>query len=247
VVLIHGLGLNFNMWQWQVDDLASRYRVIRYDLPGHGQTPPPSDGFTMQVMMDQLVELLDEADVESCALAGFSLGGLIAQWFALNHGDRLDSLAILHAAHNRTDAMRAAIMQRVRQAEKEGPAATVNDALARWFSESFAKSRPDVLAQVKEWVTANDPEVYPGAYRLLADGDAGIEEDIRHIQCPTLVMTGEEDYGNSPQMAEAMAALIPNAECVVLPGLRHMAMAEDPALVNAQLLSFLDKHSGVTS
>ena len=246
MVLVHGLGLNLNMWQWQIDDLTSRYRVIRYDLPGHGQTPPHPGGFTMQVMMDQLVELLDEAAVEACSLVGFSLGGLIVQWFALNHSDRVSSLAILHAAHNRTDAQRAAIMQRVRQAEKEGPAATVDDALARWFSESFAKRRPDVLAQVKQWVRANDPEVYPGAYRLLAEGDKGIEEDIRNIQCPALVMTGELDFGNSPQMAEAMAKLIPNAECVVLPGLRHMASAEDPVLVNAQLLSFLDKHSGVT-
>lgn len=130
-------------------------------------------------------------------------------------------------------------MQRVRQAEKEGPAATVNDALARWFGEGFAEARPEVLNTVRDWIIANDRQIYPMAYRLLANGDLGLEEEIRNIDCPTLVMTGEEDYGNSPEMAEAMASLMPNARCVVLPGLRHMALAEDPETVNRHLLSFL--------
>ena len=124
VALIHGLGLNRRMWQWQVDSLCCQFRVIRYDLLGHGDTLPAPGDFTMKAMVDQLVELLDTCDAKSCSLVGFSLGGLIAQAFTLSHPDRVEALVILNSAHNRSDEQRAAIMQRVGQAEKEGPAAT---------------------------------------------------------------------------------------------------------------------------
>jgi pimeloyl-ACP methyl ester carboxylesterase len=96
-----------------------------------------------------------------------------------------------------------------------------------------------VLAQVRDWVLANDPQVYPEVYKLLAQADIGLEQAIAAISCPTLVMTGEEDYGNSPEMSQRIAALIAGARLEVLPGLRHMALAEDPALVNEILVEFL--------
>ena len=144
-------------------------------------------------------------------------------------------LILLVCSWHESQAQRA----RVRQAEAHGPEATVDDALKRWFTQDFAARNPQVLDQVRRWVVANDPAVYPALYRLLADGDIGLEDAISSIACPTLVITGEEDHGNSPQMARAMSALIPGAHCEILPGLRHMALVEDPAAVNSLLLSFL--------
>jgi len=83
--------------------------------------------------------------------------------------------------------------------------------------------------------------VYPELYRLLADGDKGLETTISTIACPTLIMTGEEDFGNSPEMAQQMAALMPNARAEILPGLRHMALVEDPATINGLLVEFLQR------
>ena len=74
---------------------------------------------------------------------------------------------------------------------------------------------------------------------MLAEGDAEIARDIERVSCPTLVMTGEEDFGNSPEMANKMAALIPGARVAILPGLRHMALAESPRAFNEPLVSFL--------
>ncbi len=92
---------------------------------------------------------------------------------------------------------------------------------------------------VRRWILANDPHVYPGLYRVLAEGDVEIATDIDNIACPTLVMTGEDDGGNSPEMAKAMSERIPGAELVILPGLRHMGLAEAPDAVNGPLVSFL--------
>ena len=242
VVMVHGLGLNRRMWQWQREALQSEFSVIQYDLLGHGESPKPPGPYLMHHMILQIDELLDELGIAECAIVGFSLGGLIAQAYALAQPQKVSALAILHSAHARTEAQRDGIMERVRQAETDGPAATVDDALRRWFTESYAKANPERLALVRKWVTANDPTVYPALYRLLAEADIGLEETIADIRCPTLVVTGEEDYGNSPEMAERMAAIMPNARAEVLPGLRHLALAEDPQAMNALLLPFLIEH-----
>lgn len=239
VVLVHGLGLNRRMWQWQLDALLPHFMVVQYDLVGHGDSDKPAGPYHMEHMIDQLDQLLSDVGVEKCALVGFSLGGLIAQAYTLAHPEQISALAVLHSAHARTDEQRESIMRRVRQAEESGPGATVDDALQRWFSKEYAMKNPQMLATVRDWVTKNDPAVYPAAYRLLAEADIGLEDAIADIGCPTLLITGEEDYGNSPAMAEKMAAIMPNAKAEVLTGLRHMALAEDPNAMSSLLVPFL--------
>lgn len=239
VVMVHGLGLNRHMWQWQRPALAAHFKVVEYDLLGHGDSDKPAGAYCMEQMVAQLAALLDGLDIDRCALLGFSLGGLIVQAFTLAHPGRVAALGILNAAHQRTAEQRAALMTRVEQARLEGPEATVDAALQRWFSADFGQAHPEVLAQVRGWVIANDVAVYPELYALLAQADIGLEQAITAIDCPTLVITGEQDYGNSPAMARRMAALIPAAQVEILAGLRHMALVEDPSAVNTLLLPFL--------
>ena len=243
VVLIHGLGLHRHMWQWQIDSLTAHFRVVTYDLLGHGESDDVGGDYQMAQMVQQMSELLDHLNIKRCAVVGFSLGGLIAQAFAIAHPQAMQRLVILNSAHNRSDDQRAGIMKRVRQAAELGPEATVSDALARWFTDEFANSNADILLKIRQWIVANDRQVYPRLYRLLAIGDAGLEKSISQISCPTLVITGEEDFGNSPAMAESMAALIPNARAVILPRLRHMALIENARGVNDLIVPFLQGQS----
>jgi len=240
VVLVHGLGMHRGMWMWQVPALAERFTVITYDLLGHGESRNPPENCTLSDFSDQLETLCDALDLGSAALAGFSLGGMIVRSFALAHPDRVNALAILHSAHDRTPEERTAIMVRVNQAAETGPSATVDAALERWFGDDFRVANPDVMDAVRDAVMANDPAVYPSIYRVLAQGDEELATAISAIRCPTLVMTGSEDYGNSAGMSQRMAASIPHAECVILPGLRHMALAEDPDTFNVPLMSFME-------
>ncbi len=244
VALVHGLGLDRRSWQWQLPALVGRNRVLTYDLYGHGESAPPPDEPSLTLFSRQLADLLEGTGVSACAVVGFSLGGMIARRFAMDHPQKLTALAVLHSAHARTQAQRDAILQRVEQAAKDGPSATAGAALERWFSEAYRDTNPDVMEMIRRCILSNDPEVYPKIYRVLAEGDAEIARPIEAIAVPTLVMTGGEDHGNSPAMAEAMARAIPNAHAVVLPGLRHMALAEDPDLFNRHLVGFLDAAIG---
>lgn len=241
VVLIHGFGMDRNMWQWQIPDLMPKYRVLTYDLFGHGESPNPPSQPCLTLFSEQIIGLLDQHGISQCALIGFSLGGMIARRFALDHGDRLSGLGILNSPHDRSSEDRASILKRVDQAAEEGPESMVEAALLRWFSEGFRKTKPETMALVRDWILANDATVYSSIYRVLADGDKELVEELGLIDCPTLVMTGEEDFGNSVKMSEEMADMIPKADVIILPKLRHMALAEAPDLVNSHLLSFLEK------
>lgn len=242
LVLVHGLGLNRNMWQWQVDALKSHFRVVTYDLLGHGESDNPMGAVHISDMIGQLRKLMDSLAIERCGLIGFSLGGLIAQAFTLEHQDQVQALVILNAAHARTREQRDAIMMRVRQAKDAGPSATVDDALARWFTPECAAEQPQLLDRVRTWVADNDPDIYPQMYELLALADQGLETRIEAIECETLVMTGELDHGNSPAMARKMAEIIPNGRAEILPGLKHMALMERPEVVHSFMFPFLQEN-----
>lgn len=244
VVLIHGMGLTQAMWDWQLPPLLERFTVIRYDLLGHGESAARVGRYDMDDFVNQLRELLDHLAVNRAAIAGFSLGGLIVRAFALAHPDRAQAIAILNSAHDRTDKERAAMRKRLAIAYEQGPAPTIDVALARWFTEGFASEHPEVLERVRHWMEANDPKVYPEIYRVLTESDAPLAAAIADIRCPTLVLACAEDHGNSPDMAHRMAALIPNAEVAIVPKLKHMALVEDPVAVSAPLVSFLGKMAG---
>ena len=244
VILIHGLGLSRECWDWTVPALADGYRVIRYDLHGHGESANPTETPSLSLFARQLAGLMDHLGIDRAAIAGFSLGGMIARRFAQDFPHRTQALAILHSPHRRDPQAQAAILQRVEQARSDGPSATVEAALDRWFTAGYRDANPAMMDRVRGWVMANDIAIYHTIYRVLADGVAEIVAPDPPVTAPTLVLTGDEDYGNGPEMTRAIAAEIKGAEAVILPGLRHMALAEDPESVNAPLRIFLDRHHG---
>jgi len=239
VLLIHGLGLNQDMWAAQIDALAEYGPVITYDLYGHGASPPPPETPSLSLFADQAIKVADEFGYPRIIVAGFSLGGMIARRIAMDAPQILSGLAVLHSPHQRTINEHNAIQQRVYQAEEHGPQATVDAAIERWFSEDFRAKAPAVMDQVKNWVMANDRAIYPPIYQVLVDGVDELISPTPPIAMPTLVMTGDEDFGNHPAMSAAIAGEIKGAELVVLKGLRHMAMMEAPEIFNDHLIRFI--------
>lgn len=241
VVLIHGLGLNREVWQWQVPALCDSYHVLNYDLFGHGASAAPPIPPSLAMFSDQLRDLLDHCGIGSAAIVGFSLGGMIARRFAQDEPGRVTALGILHSPHQRSPEAQAALLKRVDQARIHGPAATVEAALERWFTDAYRTANPRMMDLVRSWVLANDPAIYHTIYGVLADGVNEITAPAPPISCPALVLTGDEDYGNGSEMTQAIAAEIEGAEVHILQGLRHMALAEKPAAVNSPLRAFLDR------
>lgn len=241
VVLIHGLGMDRHMWKGQADGLSRHHCVITYDMIGHGESEKPAGPYSLALFADQVRDLADRIGVSRFALAGFSLGGMIAQTFALAHPGRLGALVIMNAVYDRTAEESAAVIARADAIDAEGPNATVDAALDRWLTPAFRQAHPEVEAAVRARVTSNDHRAYAAAYRVFAEGDRTLAGKLGAIACPTLVVTAEHDRGSNPRMARAMAKAIPGAKLAILPRLRHLAPMEDPAEMNAALLSFLSE------
>ncbi len=239
VVLVHGMGLNLAMWRGQLAPLEQQFKVVRYDLLGHGASQARPGPYVLADFVDQLARLLDGLEIERCHLVGFSLGGLIAQAFTLDHPLRVDRLAVLNTGFDRDDGERAGMIERLRIAWEDGHAATVETALARWFTAEFTKCQPNLIDQVRGWMHANDPAVYPEVYRVLVYGDRALAAELPAIRCPALVLTCAGDSGSPPAMAQRMARAIPHAHLAIVPDLKHMGLLEDPPAINDILLPFL--------
>ena len=135
VVLIHGLGLNKDCWQWMIPDLTDSYCVLSYDLHGHGESNDPGTEPNLSLFSKQLIDLLDFCKIQKAVIIGFSLGGMVARRFVQDAPQKSQGMVILHSPHKRSNAAQAAILKRVDQARTMGPQSTVEAALERWFTD----------------------------------------------------------------------------------------------------------------
>ncbi len=239
VVLIHGVGLDLEMWGDHVDALTDKYSVIRYDMLGHGASAKPPGELTLRSFVAQLAMVFDYFRLDQAPVIGFSMGALVAQGFALDRADRVAGLILLNGVYNRSPAALRNIRDRVEQADAEGPRALIEAALERWFTPHYRANRPDVVDRIRQRLNDNDRYGFLAAYRVFAGDDAEFAGRLQDIGCPTLVVTGGDDPGSTPAMTLAMAEAIPNARSRVLPGLRHMAPVEGAAEVGTLIGDFL--------
>ena len=239
IILIHGLGLNKEMWGWQTNELSKNFSVVTYDLIGHGESKDPEGKLNLEKFSEQILEIMNFLSIKKTSLIGFSLGGMIVRKFAIKYSEKLWSLAVLNSAHKRDQKAKDAVQLRVNKVKIDGPQATTEDALNRWFTQKYRQNNPDVMNKIRNWVMENKKDVYPKAYQVLVDGVDELLDPSLPINCPTLILTGDEDFGNSPQMSSEISKQIKGSELKILPGLRHMALIEDARTVNNLLLEFL--------
>ena len=244
VILIHGLGLNQHMWQYQVEVLKENYFVISYDLFGHGESKTLNSEPSLSIFSRQLKDLLKFLKLERVAVIGFSVGGMIARHFAQLYPTSLTALAILNSPHLRSEQAQVDVYNRWVQVSEAGPIATVDAAIERWFTPAYRKNSPDMIEVVRNWILQNNKKTYSRNYRVLVDGVSEIIGKKSNILCPTLVVTANEDFGNGPKMGIAIANEFPNSKLIVLEGLRHMALFESPDKMNICLKTFLKEHIG---
>lgn len=241
LVLVHGLGLTRATWDGFVPALSQSYRVLTYDLCGHGESAPPQTTPSLSVLSGQLVTLLDELGIAQATIVGFSLGGMINRRFAIDHPDRISALVILNSPHEREPEQQRIVEARAAETGVGGPLATIDATLERWFTPQFRKDTGDVVAKIRNLVLANDPDNYTKHRQVLAHGVIELIRPVPPITAPTLVMTCEHDSGSTPSMSLAIASEIEGAETVIVPGLQHLGLIERPELFIQPILGFLER------
>ncbi len=242
VALVHGLGLTRETWNGLLPDLGERFRILNYDLFGHGQSAPPPSTPSVRLFSGQLRELMDELAIERVAIVGFSLGGMINRRFAMDYPDRVSSLVILNSPHDRGEEAQKLVEQRAADSGSGGPDATLDATIERWFTGKFRREHPETINQVRSWVLANDPQTYAQCRMVLAHGVRELIRPEPPITHPALVMTCENDSGSTPKMSHDIASEIEGAQTIIVPQLQHMGLVEQPGLFTEPILDFLNKH-----
>jgi 3-oxoadipate enol-lactonase len=236
VVLLHCLGVDHRFWDYAgIPD--GRYSVLRYDLPGHGETPVPDTLFDIEDLAEQLADVLAEERIAKAHVVGISLGGLIAQRFAAAYPERIDRLVLVDTTPCYTDEMRGMWSERAATARTAGVEKLVDGLLAIWFTaDALADNGPGVR-YVRDALLRASGEGYALACEALARAD--LRPLLATIRAPTLVVCGDADIPSFIDAAKELQREIRGAQLEWLPKARHAAPIERPEAFGAMLAKFL--------
>ncbi|MFE0734951.1 alpha/beta fold hydrolase [Streptomyces sp. NPDC058855] len=231
LVLGPSLGTTFHMWDRQIPELTRDWRVVRFDLPGHGGAP--AEPFTSVAELgDRLLATLDSLGVPRFGYAGCSLGGAVGLDLALRAPHRVASLALVATSprFGTADEFR----QRGVIVRTNGLEPMARTAPERWFTPVFAGAQPAIVDWAVQMVRTTDPACYVSACEALAVFD--VREALGGIGVPALVLVGSEDQVTGPAEARTLVAGISDARLAVVPGASHLAPVEQPAAVTELLM-----------
>ena len=238
VLLIHGLGSSTRDWDPQVPELSRQFQLIAFDVRGHGRSAKPKERYSVELFANDTAALIRQLGVGPVHVVGISMGGMIAFQLAVDAPDLVRSLVIVNsgpAMPIRTLAQRLMIWTRV---------AIVRTMGMRKMGQMLAVRllpKPEHAALRAEFIerwAANDPRAYLSALKGLVNW--GVMEQLPGITCPVLVLTADQDY-TPIAFKQAYAALLKNAELVVVDDARHFMPIERPEPFNAALLKFLER------
>lgn len=236
LMLVHGVGASLASWNGVVESLSESFEILRLDLRGHGKSAHIEGSYSIDAFAEDVLKVMDEAGIARMHLAGFSLGGLIAQKLAVDWPERFDRIVILSAVAGRTPEEREKVVARLGMIQEGGIKAITGAAQDRWFTKEFGHRHPDVIENRIAELKAVHLSSYLEAYRVF--GTTELVDTLHEIESPTLVMTGEFDQGSNVRMAETMHRLIPNSDLRILPGLKHSVLVEAPDLIAGHLQEF---------
>ncbi|MBT2443731.1 alpha/beta fold hydrolase [Streptomyces sp. ISL-36] len=230
LVLGPSLGTTWHMWDRQIPELTRQWRIVRFDLPGHGGAP--ARPFTsVGELGDRLLATLDELGVQRFGYAGCSIGGAVGLDLALRAPHRVASLALVATSprFGSADEFR----QRGVIVRTNGLEPIARTSPEQWFTPGFAAAQPAIVEWAVQMVRTTDPGCYIGACEALAVFD--VREALGRIGVPALVLVGSDDQVTGPAEARTLVAGIADARLAVVPGASHLAPVEQPAAVTELL------------
>lgn len=243
VVLINGLADTLETWVYQHDALLSAgYRVLRFDNRGIGQSDTPDGPYTTALMAQDAKALVDELTITDFHLVGVSMGGMIAQEYALaNSGDlRSLTLACTYAAPGPFCSRMFSLWADM--APTMGVATVMRDVTLWAFTVPFFEEREDELREFESEMAQIDQPLEAYLAQLHSIREHDTRNRIGTLEVPTLVLAGEEDILIPVRLSRALHDAIPRARWITTPG-GHACLWESPEPFNQAMLSFLAEHA----
>jgi len=241
VTFVTGIANDTTLFAGQARALSDKYRVLRYDLRGQGKSEATSGPYSIASLASDLVALWDALKIPRSHLVALGLGGPVAMRAAIDHPERIISLAPTCCRARMVPEFAAMWARLTETVQKDGVEAIVEQTAQRWFSDDFKAANPGKLDEVRAMIRATSKEGYLGNVAAFVGLD--IEDEIGRISAPTLFMGGAEDKVGGPEaLMRTLAAKVPGASYVPVPHAAHIANLQNETGYNAILRAFLDQH-----
>ena len=243
VVCLHGLGLNKDLWRHLFPLLGRRYRTVAYDLRGLGKSEAPGRrgvAHTIDLHAEDLGAFLDGLAIKQTAFVAQAYGAFVTMRFAVKYPERVNAMVIVNTSAMMGEPGISQGLFRAATAELDGMGPLLDVAMSRWFVEPIHRSQPEVIRFYREMLGSTPPMGYAANARSLAQWD--FRSELGKIQCPTLVVSGKEDWSTPPAGHELIAKGIPKGRLVVVENASHTVPEEQADEFNRLTLDFLEQH-----
>ncbi len=244
VTMSHSLACNLHMWDDQMAVLTKKYKVLRFDTRGHGQSDAPAGEYTLEQMADDAKALLDALQIRQTHWVGLSMGGMIAQAFVLKYPGVFQSMVLADTTSRRPPDAAKMWGDRVTAAKEKGMAALVEPTLARWFTEPYRNTRKDVMERIAKDIRGTPVAGFAGCCQAISKVD--YLDRLKDIKVPSLIMVGEHDHGTPPEAARAIHQNLAGSDLKIIPSAAHLSNIEQVQIFNDAMMSFLDRVSKLT-
>ena len=239
VVLIGGLGSQMQSWATQVPIYSKHYKILVFDNRGSGLSDKPEEGYTTSDMADDTACLMDELGIKSAHIVGKSMGGMIGQWLAINHPDKVGKLVMGCSSASRDEVGNQILKMGREIATNMGIKAVWLMALYLGYTREYIEENIENIKDVMESVPEDSDALKGYLGQSYACEIHNTLDKLNNISSPTLVMLGETDLIASPRRSKVLAEKIPNAELKVFSGVGHGFWRERQQEVDKLVLDFL--------
>jgi len=243
VLLIHGLGSDLHYWDRHVPELARHHRVLRFDVRGFGRSDAPPGPYSPALFAADVNALLQAVGIGAAHVVGLSMGGVIAQRFALDFPKRVRSLVLVSTSSEVGPKSVAAWQRLADTIARHGFDARAADA-SRAFSPGFAAAHPEIVAEASRLTASCNPSGYVAAARAVSDYHW--TADLSAARVPVLILQGLEDQLTPPGGSVKMSRAFPFARLLLVPSAGHNLPIEQPDVFRTAVLAFcagIDLHT----
>jgi 3-oxoadipate enol-lactonase len=234
LVFSNSLGTNLSMWDPQMPELSRTFRILRYDMRGHGQSQVTPGPYTIPQLTADVLHLLDALSVDKADFCGLSMSGMIGMELALHSPQRLRKVIVCNTAPKLGTP--AAWNTRIQTVQAGGMKAVADAVIDRWFTPEFRAASPAVVESTRQVLLDTPAEGYAASCAAIRDMDA--TSAISAIRVPTLIIHGTRDPVTAPDDGQKMANAIPGAQLAKLP-VAHMSNIEAAAAFTTAVAEFL--------
>ena len=237
VMFSNSLASDLSMWDAQVSLLVQTgYRVLRYDSRGHGRSEVPAGPYSIELLADDAVGLIDALGLEKVHFCGLSMGGMVGQVLGARHSDRLLSLVLSSTAAHLPH--RENWDERIRTVKEKGMDGVINATIDRWFTKTGQERLHAEVTHVKTMILNTPVEGFCACCTALQNMD--LRDLIQPISKRTLVIVGEHDPGTPVSAARFIQGQITASKLMVITAAAHFANVEQSGTFNKALLNFVE-------